>query len=454
MRITLLATLLCLALSPPLFAEHPTIELTIHPQPIAAPLLKYRLLPDEAEIKAGNAVPILLRMPWEQNHYFNGDAYRDIGEWMTRPLDSAEWQKFPEAFPNVFYDEMKRAAYRRDAHWEYPIGETTAYFILLPDVQGLRRLAGFGMAGKARYHVSRREFDEARECILVGLANGRHIAQTPFYVNQLVAATVCRMMLEQTLDLVAQKESPNLYWALSALPASLVQLDRTALFEADLLSSSFAAATDQDQSPGEAEWKKMLELLMEMLSVQGKTPAIYLNAQRAREELPRLLDVSDERVAAMSDDEATVRWYVRRRAAYDQRVAAIQCLNPREALPRFWQLRAEAEADRLIPREQQIDPLQVYLNVWSLNRRIQALRVIEAVRDYLADRGGKLPATLDEIQSVPIPLDPLTDLSFVWSVEGRTAVLRTPDLPQQLAPREAGLFPDQMVQFEYRLRAP
>ena len=65
------------------------------------------------------------------------------------------------------------------------------------------------------------ELDTAREGILVGLANGRHLAQTPFYINQLVALSIHQVMLDRTAELISQPDSPNLYWALSTLPDSL-----------------------------------------------------------------------------------------------------------------------------------------------------------------------------------------------------------------------------------------
>ncbi len=65
------------------------------------------------------------------------------------------------------------------------------------------------------------ELDKACEGILVGLANGRHLAQTPFYINQLVALSIHQVMLDRTAELISQPDSPNLYWALSTLPDSL-----------------------------------------------------------------------------------------------------------------------------------------------------------------------------------------------------------------------------------------
>ena len=41
---------------------------------------------------------------------------------------------------------------------------------------------------------------------------------------------------------------------------------------------------------------------------------------------------------------------------------------------------------------------------------------------------GKLPATLDEVRVVPIPLDPATGGPFSYKLEGETATLDVTDL--------------------------
>ena len=42
---------------------------------------------------------------------------------------------------------------------------------------------------------------------------------------------------------------------------------------------------------------------------------------------------------------------------------------------------------------------------------------------YAAAHDGKLPATLDDIEEVPIPLNPMTGKPFPYHLEGKTAVL-------------------------------
>jgi hypothetical protein len=276
------------------------------------------------------------------------NVFPKLEEWESRPLTAPEWANSGGVLPQNFYDEMKRAAHRRDAHWEYPIHETqTPYMILLPDVQGLRGFLGRGLSARIRYHLSRGELDQAREGILVGLANGRHLAQTPFLVNQLVAAAIHRTMLQRTDELISQPNSPNLYWALSTLPDSLLEMDRAASLESSVFAMTLPAANDLDRPRSETEWREMATQLIQLLRELDELPreeqpkgTSFLSqilqrlnlggdariaewAEHARSELPELSGYSQERVEAMSDEEAAVRWYVTLRLARDEHLAAV-----------------------------------------------------------------------------------------------------------------------------------
>jgi hypothetical protein len=452
------------------------IELTIRPRAIERPELKYRLFPTETELKSGNAVPILLRLPWEQTQWMN-QVFPKLQDWETRPLTAPEWENSGGVLPSHFYNELKRAAFRREALWEYPIGETQSpYMILLPDVQGLRGFLALGLSARIRYHLSRGELDKAREGILVGLANGRHLAQTPFFVNQLVARKIHLTMLERTEELIAQPKSPNLYWAITTLP-ELLEFQRAASLEGSLFTMTFPAVNDLDRARPAEEWRKMASQLVEFLEEIGDIPKseppkgdapileqllqklfpatkrIPGAIQQARTELPQLLKVSPEKVAAMSDDEVGIRWYAHLRLARDQHTTAVLALPPREAWPQLRKVKEEIQAMQLktgSKTAQILNPTGVYVSAWSLRRRIQALRVIEAIRHHLATHDGKLPATLDAITEIPIPLDPLTDQPFLWEVQGQTASLKSPALPADLVDAAS----ESHHSFIYKLQVP
>lgn len=62
-----------------------------------------------------------------------------------------------------------------------------------------------------------------------------------------------------------------------------------------------------------------------------------------------------------------------------------------------------------------------------LARRVGALRVIESLRSHV-QAGEGLPATLDAVKNVLIPLDPGTGRAFDYRRDGDAAVLAVPPL--------------------------
>ncbi len=90
---------------------------------------------------------------------------------------------------------------------------------------------------------------------------------------------------------------------------------------------------------------------------------------------------------------------------------------------------------------------KVYQATARLDRRVAALRCVEALRLYAAGHGGKLPASLKEIQEVPIPPDPMTGKEFDYRRTGEdTATLSAP------TPPGLPLSPDNTLRYELTLR--
>jgi hypothetical protein len=101
----------------------------------------------------------------------------------------------------------------------------------------------------------------------------------------------------------------------------------------------------------------------------------------------------------------------------------------------YWQAHAGTEAaEKSLAkhRRREILPLASLLlpaisnarfAVVRLDRELAAIRNVEALRLHAAKHGGKLPATLDEVSDVPLPLDPVTGRMFEYRLEGQMATL-------------------------------
>jgi hypothetical protein len=66
---------------------------------------------------------------------------------------------------------------------------------------------------------------------------------------------------------------------------------------------------------------------------------------------------------------------------------------------------------------------KVLLAQLRVDRWIALLTAIEALRMHAATNGGELPASLDQVKVVPVPLDPATGKPFEYSLDGRTVTI-------------------------------
>jgi hypothetical protein len=410
----------------------PWRELTVSPRAIETPLMKYRLFPAEYELRDGNAAPILLRLPWERTKYF-AEVVPKFSEYLDVPLNSPKLrgQEVFSLFPH-----LKRAAYRKTADWQYPIGEEPLAEILLPDIQGARSIVGNGLSVWIRQRLAEGNLARAREGILVGLAVTRHYARTPFVITQLVCVAVDSMLLSRVAELVSQPDSPNLYWALTQLPRPLVDLRPSIEMQARFLEKTVPGLDDLEQIKTPTDWNRSalaaIRYLRESdedarLVASGIGQAFERVAQIARAELPTRTQAGAERVAAMSDGEVALRWLVDVNAELSDEMTALASLDPPIAIGRLKALQKRvAEFHTVLGAHKAnlvIAPANSYFAVHKIEREIDALRVVEALRDYAAAHHARLPETLDKITDVPVPNDPFTGKPFHYELTDGVATL-------------------------------
>ena len=404
-------------------------ELTVSPQAVERPLLKYRLMPAEHQLRDGNAAPILLRLPWDQTLYMT-KVVPTFLEYLDLPLDDPKVLDSGKVFSSRFYHELRRAAYRRTAKWEYPIGEEPIANILLPDVQGAREIVARGLSVWIRYHIAHGKLDEAREGILVGLATSRHYGRTPFVITQLACTAWDSMMLSRLEELVSAPGCPNMYWALTALPRPLIDLRPSIELEQRFLQMSVPGLDNLDALQTEDQWTQRVQAVIRHLLWPAKDEGKQILkrlVKRARAELPGWIEGGADRVKAMSDSEAALRWLLHAHNEQSHETAALMSLEPQAAIPRLTALQkrlADFRSQLGGPATQVLGmPLKTYVTTRGIQRRIDALRVVEAIRHYAATHDSQLPESLTRIVDTPIPDDPFTGKPFRYEVIEGAAML-------------------------------
>lgn len=435
-----------------------TVRLVLTPAVEPVPALRYQLLPSFVEQRSGNAAVRYLRIA---AHFRPQEETNDkITKALAKPLaefaaatDEAELQS---VLNNSVFDELQRAARLDRCEWELPLREQMAFAVLLPEVQEMRRLARY-VALRARRDVVDGNFDAAVRRLQTGYAIARHTSSGPTLIHGLVGAAIAQTMHPVLLDLAQSPEAPSLYWAGSTLPRpfidprpglvgemSAVELSFPSLFPAAgsqprttdewtaetqrFLSELAALAGQVDAGPdSEKPWIATLTFVGLMAKVALRREAIRTeltgygvpqDAVHKMSDPQLLLELCGRQYTELRDDQ--FRWMM---LPYHEGRAGLEGAERRL-------LAAKERGRELIPLASLILPAvgQVRHSHARSERRMDAFRIVEALRLHAAKHDGRLPASLADVDVVPIPpLDAVAGQPFRYTLDGRTARLELPE---------------------------
>jgi hypothetical protein len=406
--------------------------LRLSPQKAVAGAPLFHLLPPEEEQEAGNAVPVMLRMVYEQTAFMK-DIYPKLGDYAEMDVNDP---KFKEFYFARFAEQLVRAGSMSHADWQYPLRSERPYLILLPDLQSQRQLAGRGMTAWIRLLLSKGETDEALRCIKAQLACGRHCAATPIVVCHLVGLAIANMALDN-LELAMQSEKcPNMYWSLATLPPTLHDLGPMVRWE--LWASP--AEMDQPLPPiGDAKWTELATRFVELygeVSEERYTPEEGLAVQNkmrdlAIQELPQVFGFSETDIMKMSKEELIMRWIYMQSNRMRTQLEPMAYQSPIEVIAVKNKLDAQIK-ELLAKTGAKTSPFplaiaQGVLVCKNFERRVKFLQTIEALRDHASKHDGHFPQTLDELE-LPAPNDPFTEKPFLYEAMGDSATLRQAEI--------------------------
>ncbi|HEV3259387.1 MAG TPA: hypothetical protein VG013_21150 [Gemmataceae bacterium] len=430
-------------------------SLTLTPRRAPVPALKYRLFPRSSELKDGNAVPIYLRLVFEQSDAARRRWVELPSAWNKLPLERlpmAEARKFLQGHRN-FLRQCELGARRKTAEWNYTLDQGSFIDILLPDVQQMRGFMPM-LVLKVRVEIAEGNYEAAAHWLETGFAFSRHLSEGPFLINELVGIAGANLFEDTLLDFVDRPDAPNLYWSLVALPRPLIPLRHGLEMEQRVLEMQFPELVDLDRERTLEQWAGILKSFRvefkrimasdESGKKQGPLPGTSAedpadkspDLSTARKYLADRMHVPATKVEAMPPAELLVRYLVGSYREYSDDLYKASYLPYPEARPGF----AEADKRRCAAPDTEAKRLaSAFLAAVSkvmtaenrVQRKIAALRVIEALRMYAADHDGGLPDKLSDVTVVPVPDDPGTGKPFKYRRDGQSATLtgRIPGMP-------------------------
>jgi hypothetical protein len=423
--------------------ETKVYKLTIHPAPEPVPALKYHLMPTLIEQKPGNAAPLYdivanmmtQNLTDEQRDKIDALLAADLGQISRQSL-----QGLPVTVPST----LAIAAQRERCDWELPIREQS-YDLLLPSLSKYRQTLR-SLLLEVRLSVAEGRHDDALRDLQTGFAFAHHM-QGPTLIQDLVSIAMVDLVHGRMLDVMGSPHSPNLYWALAHMPRPFVNLRPAMEFERGSLFVSLPALRDVENARlSEQEWRELLARVMEMGVGNEGSPRPLPNvlaptafaATHYSQAKKYLLDhgYKAEQVDQMPVIQVVLIPQVQQYRLWTDRMFRWYSMPFPVAYPH---LREQDKALRQArgPMDELTFTLlpslsRAYLYAVSADRQIAALQCIEAIRMYAAGHEGRLPATLEDIKEVPVPVDPVTNGPFDYTMQGNTCVLEapTPD-PQQ-----------------------
>jgi hypothetical protein len=339
--------------------------------------------------------------------------------------------------------EVDVGARREHCDWELTERiRQEGFAFRMPDIHPLRT---WGQLLKIRCHLELEERDltKAIHTCQTGMALGRHISDAPVVVTALIGAGIGGDMLDNVQTIIATPGSPNLYWALTALPRPFLDLRRPLQGERLSLDSLLADVTDLDSKPLSLEKsRELLQRFGRMVNSTGRGGEL---GQYEREALTLLVLVSypaakewllaqgkpAELVEQMPTFQVVLLYSLAEFRRLSDDLIKLHSLHHPEAGQHLEAFRKQLTRHRLlvdtVPLAGLLLPAhqRVFESRTWLERRIDVLRVIEALRLYAAAH-GEWPATLAEIKNVPIPLDIYLGKPFVYRRDGNKATLIAP----------------------------
>lgn len=414
--------------------------LILRPQ-IAEQALSSRLFPSADKLRRGTAAQIYLRMAHEASLDMQKFTILRENVSTDTPIEELDIE-FVVANAPLRWSELKRAAFRERADWEYPLEEEPWVDVLLPDVQQSRVFHN-AIVQCARADIKLGLIPSAEEKICLAFAYAKHIGETPMIICRLIQSVHSTVALHAVEELIQHPLAPNYFWDLTALPRPMIDIRSAIQFESVVLQKTFPELLSLERLNSMQDWEELQSAIFnkvpkfEEVSPDSTTDlkqAVNDWPEIARKRLPAIDKRFKDKMDSMCDAEASVRYLYERSRQLNRQRLAVSLLEPHVAVPRSIvedKRMADSCADEQLLKFIMLGISNGFIRrAWELDQKFAMLRVVESIRDWSGRNDGKLPTSLDDL-TLPIPEDCLTNKPFRYelSADGKSADLRSGKVP-------------------------
>jgi len=432
------------------------VAMTVNAADEPRPALRHRFFHDAYDQVPGNAAVAYaraMRLMFQNKDWI--EHMTQCAKWLDVPLDQLPVDEVTGVLQThaAALLELRKATLHERCDWEIPI-RAEGMGALLPHLSEIRSAARL-LTLDIRLSIRQGRFDDAIERLRAGFTIARHIGDSTLLIEGLVGVAIAQQMLAAVEDFIQQPGAPNLYWALTDLPPAYLTVWQATRWERSFIYTHIPVLRELERRPItgsdlQRTWTELQKINdlglgtglpandLGNLALAGLTWISYpLAAEGLRQQ-----GAAPGQLEAWSPAEVLVRYvggaYLRQR---DDMFKWFGLPHPvaREGLDR-----ALAEFEQAVVR----DPVENHLarlllpalgraadRFAELDRQFAMLRCVETVRFHAARQDLELPASLDRVEGLPVPPDPMTGLPFVYQLDGRTAVLDAPPVPEGSARR-------------------
>lgn len=419
-------------------AEPETVALTLDPSAPSWTPLKHALTHHTLALKEGNAALAYQAIFLQMGEAF-GEDLKQASDWNRLPSDEFPLQKAETILAKhaALLERIKKASLYQDCDWQIPIREE-GFTVLLPHLSHLRKMTRL-LALQIRRDIVSADSDSALDGIRSGLAIAQHTADGPTLIEGLVAVAIGNVMLDQIETFVRSPGAPNLYWPLTALTRPFFSLREAMDLE---LSGLLVMMPELARSPTEdytsQDWvgliNNTLGFMQPSLSEKNRGALAafgfgVMTYPHAKQDLiasgRTVSEVENMPVAhaLVQHTVDTVQYH------YDSisKWLTLPYWESHEGLSRTMRELIDK------PRDSWLDTVvravlpataRAHQRFALTQQRIELMRVFEAVRAYAATHDGRGPTSLDEIEEMPLPINPITGKAFDYSYTHPKATLQ------------------------------
>ena len=452
-------------------------RMKITPAAEPTPIFKHRLCVPPRDTVAMNAATVYLRAlgggTYKRltDNAYEEHGYEKLAVWQSNdgvPIEGlldTPARKVSQTFDDFIKAHIEAGTKCRYCDWGMAEEDFAGPELLTLDLGVIQNFRGISrvLALQTRVAIAEKRFDRAVELMRMNYQLGIGVGKMKFLVASLVGLAEVSITNGGMVDMIAAPGSPNMYYALTELPRPTVDLREAWRIEMTTAETLFPELFDAEGSDLTVEawrekvWrisKSYFDWTVALNNGAPREAPTEIQSEPSIEQLayhlvPTVASVlaygsAKQQLIRDGDDPAKVEAMP---VAQVVAIAAARSVKSRVNKNERWiyqpvdvAMRGFQQEDQAMQNQAKLltQPGEIFAYMMlpaggqvlrahaRIQRDIDAMRVIEAIRMHAAQTGS-LPASLDEIKVVPVPVNPATNKPFSYTLKAGTATL---DLPK------------------------